>query len=240
MKFSGSRCKKMSCTHQGYSPVTIQLCCCVVVCYAEQRRCIPRSKQLARKASSVYRVVLDRKWNRAYCDMKTGLGGWTVIQRRQDGSINFFRKWAAYKAGFGSLTGEFWWGLEKIHLMTSSRPHELRIDMVTRKGKRTAATYSSFRVDSEKKKYKLHISGFKGYGPRHNALAYHNGMYFSTVDRDNDKNGRQNCATSLQGAWWYRSCSKSNLNGKYKTYYLEWNGAGGNLKFVEMKIRPRK
>ena len=168
--------------------------------------------------------------------MKTGLGGWTVIQRRQDGSVRFYdKKWAAYKAGFGSLTGEFWWGLEKIHLMTSSGAHELRIDMVTRNGKRIAATYSSFRVDNEKKKYKLHISGFKGYGAT-DRLAFHNGMYFSTVDRDNDKIG-SNCATSFKGAWWYNACHTSNLNGKYKTSNMYWEGS---LKFVEMKIRPRK
>ena len=184
----------------------------------------------------MYRVVLDRKWNRAYCDMKTGLGGWTVIQRRQDGSVRFYdKKWAAYKAGFGSLTGEFWWGLEKIHLMTSSGAHELRIDMVRRNGKRIAATYSSFRVDNEKKKYKLHISGFKGYGAS-DRLAYHNGMYFSTFDRDNDKYV-YNCARSCKGAWWYNACHTSNLNGKYKTGQMNWEGS---LKFVEMKIRPRK
>ena len=203
-------------------------------------RCARRPNPFLLKTSSVYISVVGGIKHRAYCDMKTGAGGWTVIQRRQDGSVRFYdKKWAAYKAGFGSLTGEFWWGLEKIHLMTSSGAHELRIDMVTIKGKRIAATYSSFRVDNEKKKYKLHISGFKGYGASRNGLAYHNGMYFSTLDRDNDKNGGS-CATSYQGAWWYNNCYYSNLNAKYKTGQLQWHGAGAYLKFVEMKIRPRK
>ena len=221
------------------------LCCCILVCYAEQRWCAPRGKQLALKASSVYRVVVRLEQQRAYCDMKTGTGGWTVIQRLQDGSVNFYREWAAYKAGFGSLTGEFWWGLEKIHLLTSSHPHELRINMVTRKGKRIAATYSSFRVDSEKKKYKLHISGFKGYGAKDTILP-NNGMAFRTFDCDNDR-GQKHYARIYRAAWWYYCYYNSwfhriakvysNLNKKYGSDHLQWNSAG--LKFVEMKIRPR-
>ena len=200
------------------------------------RRCAPHHDPFSFKTSFVYTLVFGGIKHRAYCDMKTGTGGWTVIQRRQDGSVNFYRKWAAYKAGFGSLAGEFWWGLEKIHLMTSSQPHELRIDMVKRNGKRIAATYTSFRIDSEKKKYKLFVSGFKGYGTSHR-LAYHNGMYFTTKDRDNDKLSRGNCARRKKGAWWYHYCFNSHLNGAYDTHNLYWDGT---LKFVEMKIRPRK
>lgn len=34
-----------------------------------------------------------------------------VIQRREDGSVNFFRGWEAYRDGFGTTTGEHWLGL---------------------------------------------------------------------------------------------------------------------------------
>ncbi|XP_016384125.1 fibrinogen C domain-containing protein 1-B-like, partial [Sinocyclocheilus rhinocerous] len=52
-----------------------------------------------------------------FCDMITDGGGWTVIQRREDGSVNFFRDWEAYREGFGKITGEHW-----LAMMNYDRP----------------------------------------------------------------------------------------------------------------------
>lgn len=34
-------------------------------------------------------------------------GGWTVIQKRSNGNVNFLRKWADYKKGFRGKDGQF-------------------------------------------------------------------------------------------------------------------------------------
>ena len=78
------------------------------------------------------------------------------------------------------------------------------------------------------------------------ALFYHNNLQFTTKDRDNDeRNG--NCAVVYHGAWWYRSCYNSNLNGKYLRggrlniqgiVWFYWKGYYYSLKRVNMKIRP--
>lgn len=47
------------------------------------------------------------------------LSGWTLIQRREDGSVDFYKTWDEYKKGFGHLEGEFWLGLEHIYQLTN-------------------------------------------------------------------------------------------------------------------------
>jgi ficolin len=96
-----------------------------------------------------------------WCDMQNG-GGWTVFQRRRDGSADFNRDWSDYKVGFGNLSHEFWLGLDKIHRLTTSNQSVLRIDMMDFKGKTGNAKYQSFSVASESDNYKLNVGGFSG------------------------------------------------------------------------------
>ena len=65
---------------------------------------------------------------KVYCDTTSGRGGWLVIQRRKNGSVDFNRDWVEYEDGFGSLTVEFWFGLRGIHTLSSQGQWELRID----------------------------------------------------------------------------------------------------------------
>ena len=66
---------------------------------------------------------------RGYCDTITDGGGWLVVQRRKDGSVDFNRFWWEYEMGFGSLTGEFWYGLRALHCLTGQGGWEMRMDI---------------------------------------------------------------------------------------------------------------
>ncbi|XP_028390980.1 ryncolin-1-like [Dendronephthya gigantea] len=177
------------------------------------------------------------------CDMSTGGSGWTVFQRRQDGSQDFFLGWSDYKAGFGNLSGEFWLGLEKIHRLSKSSQNVLRVDLMDFNGTERYAEYGTFSVADESDKYRLNIGNYSG--DAGDSLAYHNEMQFTTKDSDNDVWEKKNCATRRKGAWWYKDCQRANLNGLYLgagqinktgTLWKEWQYY--SLKKAEMKIRP--
>ena len=94
--------------------------------------------------------------------MTTDGGGWTVFQRRLDGSVDFYRGWQDYKRGFGTLYGEHWLGLGKLHRMTASQTHELRIELEDFSGNTRFALYSNVSIGSESDKYRLRIGAFSG------------------------------------------------------------------------------
>uniref|UniRef100_A0A8C6PYK0 Microfibril associated protein 4, tandem duplicate 3 n=1 Tax=Nothobranchius furzeri TaxID=105023 RepID=A0A8C6PYK0_NOTFU len=78
-----------------------------------------------------------------YCDMSQD----DVIQRRKDGTVNFFMKWDHYKTGFGSAAGEYWLGIKTaLPLMTQ--------------GQKVFASYSAFSVGPESEGYKLNLGSF--------------------------------------------------------------------------------
>eukprot|EP00795_Rhopilema_esculentum_P015756 gene15756-7050_t len=177
---------------------------------------------------------------KVYCDMTTDGGGWTVIQRRKDASTDFYRGWDEYKKGFGSLSGNFWLGLDKIHALTN-HGSSLRIDLKDLHGKPWYATYYTFRVGTEAIKYQLTVSGYSG--DMGDAMALQNHMYFTTKDRDNDR-WSGNCAIGCGGAWWYQHCYHSNLNGIYNVAanikhisWLKLKNSFGHITFTEMKLR---
>ena len=104
-----------------------------------------------------------------YCDSVTAGGGWLVIQRRIDGSVDFNRYWSEYEEGFGNLpvddedtTGEFWIGLHSLHCLTSQGRWELRIDYMLSDKTKGYLSYRHFRVGPASDDYRLSISGFSG------------------------------------------------------------------------------
>ena len=97
-----------------------------------------------------------------FCDQTTAGGGWTVFQKRLDGSVDFYRGWADYQNGFGNLNGEFWLGLDKIHSLTNSDTLKLRVDLEDWEGETRFAEYDMFAIGNEATKYRLSLGSYSG------------------------------------------------------------------------------
>ena len=200
-----------------------------------------------KNSSGVYNIIdfcQQGTTVQGYCDTLTDGGGWLVIQRRKDGSENFDRFWWEYEMGFGSLTGEFWFGLNALHCLTSQGQWELRVDLKLTNGTIIYFPYNKFAVGPATKQYPLTISGFSGYttDPFLSGDVL-NTMKFTTRDQDNDR-WHLNCAlpahNSRSGGWWYNACAAINPNNQYKHKHgLYLNGQWNTLSFIEIKIRPK-
>ncbi|XP_035887817.1 fibrinogen beta chain [Phyllostomus discolor] len=220
---------------------------------------------------------------RVYCDMNTEGGGWTVVQNRQDGSVDFGRKWDPYKQGFGNiatnedgkkycgLPGEYWLGNDKISQLTKMGPTELLIEMEDWQGGKVKARYGGFTMQNEADKYQLSVNKYKGTAGNalmegasqlvgeNRTMTIHNGMFFSTYDRDNDgwvnADPRKQCSKEDGGGWWYNRCHAANPNGRYYwggqyswdmakhgtddgVVWMNWKGSWYSMKKMSMKIRP--
>jgi len=169
-------------------------------------------------------------------------GAWVVVQRRgQDGNqADFFTKtMSEYVAGFEE-NGESWLGLEEMARMTQSGTWELEVSLEDWSGGVKRATYGDFKV-GEAPRYELTATKYDFGSSLRDALKYHNGAAFSTIDQDQDQLGG-NCAQKYGGGgWWYRACYHASLNGR-----IEEGGVGGakaatwfsfRVKESTMKIR---
>ncbi|XP_020800432.1 fibrinogen C domain-containing protein 1 isoform X2 [Drosophila serrata] len=183
-----------------------------------------------------------------YCDTRLAGSGWTVIQRRLDGSENFYRSWEEYSQGFGNLSGEFFLGLEKLHFLTTAEPYELYVHIEDFYDDSRYAHYDNFVIGNASDSYALETLG-KYSGNAGDSLAYHKGMPFSTFDHDVLGHG---CARRYVAAWWYDQCQRSNLNGQYLDggrfeaklsgrgiTWMSWRGYDYGYKFAQMMIRPK-
>ena len=196
--------------------------------------------------------------------METDGGGWTVFQRRMDGTQSFAGRLSSYINGFGDLNGEFWLNLNNIHRLTmlSGVNTTLRVDMDDFEGNIRFAKYSIFQILDATTDYQLIVGGYSG--DAGDSLASGNGKPFVA--------SRSTSRFSLVRAWW-RDATLSdallpllvdgnitqhfaNLNSLtyYRTgeyigvetsegfrpdgvFWSSWRGLFYSLRFTEMKLR---
>lgn len=162
------------------------------------------------RLSGYYNIKLGDYSNDSFlveCDAHTNGGDWIVIQRRHDGSVDFYRTWAEYKTGFGNINGEFFIGMDKLYALTNfNGPQELLIIMENATNSFMGTVrYDSFIIGNEAEKYMLKSLG-RHSGNIKDSLRYAMGYKFSTKDQDNDTHEKGSCAEMYMGGWWYTAC----------------------------------
>lgn len=211
-------------------------------------------KELCERGHTISGSYLIHPYNNnvsleVYCDMETADGGWTVIQRRTNGTVSFNRNWAAYKMGFGTVQESHWIGNEVIHQLTKGNDSSLYLSITLNNSTTMYEMYEKFSVSDETSKYRLFLGGaatgtlgdsMLNTGSSDKDLS---GIAFSTHDSDADLH-KENCADYNKGGWWYNSCNNAFLNGLWNsdTWKRPWYPTirnGANISETRMMIRRR-
>ncbi|CAK8686892.1 unnamed protein product [Clavelina lepadiformis] len=187
-------------------------------------------------SSGIYPIWLkDRfQFTYVYCDMElvSTKKGWTTIQRRMNGKVNFNRGWDDYVRGFGNPRGEYWLGLENIYRLSrqsaktvegggpSIKAPKLGFDLEDWDGFRAFTEYRVFWYLSRTANYYLHVFGRNGSDCFSTAPILRS--EFSTPDVDN-ADYPSHCDRNFKSGWWFHRCGISNLNGPYPKYKQEMN-----------------
>ncbi|XP_012500754.1 PREDICTED: angiopoietin-1 [Propithecus coquereli] len=195
--------------------------------------------------SGIYTIYINNmpEPKKVFCNMDLNGGGWTVIQHREDGSLDFQRGWKEYKM-LGSYSG--------LLKGLSSKKRENN-----EKGKHSTSCSSGFCYSVKWLislslsffffNFRLYLKGHTGTAGKQSSLILH-GADFSTKDADND-NCMCKCALMLTGGWWFDACGPSNLNGMFytagqnhgKLNGIKWHyfkGPSYSLRSTTMMIRP--
>ena len=149
------------------------------------------------------------------------VNNWMVFQQRIDSSTSFNLGWTSYKSGFGLYNGNYWMGLEKVYQMTKSGTCRARFEILNDLNQWLSMEYGSFYLGSESTSYTIQITGYVGEitNDPMNLIGWwkHNGMAFSTIDRDNDKWVSTSCASTYGGGggWWFNACHGVCLTGAF-------------------------
>jgi len=87
---------------------------------------------------------------------------WIVFMQHDVATgFNWNLTWINYKNGFGSSSTDFWMGLERLHLMTTSSPYRLRLEwQQSPTDLWFSIEYWLFYIDDEASKYILHVDHY--------------------------------------------------------------------------------
>ena len=155
------------------------------------------------------------------CDQTVDGGGWVVLMRRLDGTVNFTsRTWASYKNGFGQHgeNTELWLGNEYVHQLTYdhiNKPSEIRMEAYAFDGTICTMTANNFHLENESESYTLRLGKIKSSRtcpPANTHLRKHINNPFQTNDR---RLGNNFGFTHYQGGWWYNNDKTRYLNCQY-------------------------
>ena len=173
------------------------------------------------KKDGVYYIGFSGSPRKVFCDMTTEGGGWIVMQKRLDGSVDFYRNWDNYANGFGDVYGEYWLGNEFVHQYTNAHPTEMIGEATDFDGVRVATKLKNFKVSDSSSEYTLQyttcivLSG----DVRLCTVDWldSKNRKFGTFDMDNDYAVDGNCVVIFGGAWWLDDCFNVNFNGNYSS-----------------------
>ncbi|XP_062129935.1 angiopoietin-2-like [Drosophila sulfurigaster albostrigata] len=165
--------------------------------------------------------------------------GYLLIQNRHNEKFSFERTLIEYHEGFGDCSGDFWMGLEYIHIITNNQPHVLRIEMYDYAGKMYFAEYDNFVVGGKDENYKLKSLGdYKG----------------TAGDMMRLSENQEFClCPKLKRGWWdlkgdHQLCnlngniSRQEITNKFEFIYwglMNWGNSCNNIRQVIMLLTPK-
>jgi len=189
----------------------------------ENHHCSDMKNQLGYTDDGLYYITFYRKRKQVFCDLTKNGGGWTVIQRRINGS-------------FGSAAGEYWIGNDAIHELTKNTSviMQVRLEGTSFEDETKYIIYERFYVESEDHKYRLHV-GTHVEDPDllSSGWLFHDTMKFSTPDQDNDGHGSNHCASINKSGWWYKNCLRIHPNGVYYDGVDTDESRGTNIRWTK-------